>query len=77
VTGSNIKSVSYSLDGRHVGTATKRDPSGRYVITLKTGGLSLKIHRAVAVVTFRSGKTKTLHASIQRCQPPKIPLFTG
>jgi Big-like domain-containing protein len=77
VTGSNIKSVSYSLDGKHLGTATKRDSSGRYTVTVKTGGLSLRMHHLVAVVTYRSGKTRTLHADIARCQPPKLPLFTG
>jgi hypothetical protein len=77
VTGSNIKSVSYSLDGKHLGTATKRDSSGRYTVTVKTGGLSLRMHHLVAVVTYRSGKTRTLHADIARCQPPKVPLFTG
>ncbi|HWH11650.1 MAG TPA: hypothetical protein VG165_11030 [Solirubrobacteraceae bacterium] len=77
VTGSNIKSVSYSLDGRHLGTATKRDPSGRYLVTVKTATLSLRMHRLVAVVTYRSGKTRTLHANVQRCEVPKLPLFTG
>jgi hypothetical protein len=77
VTGSNIKSVSYSLDGKHLGTATKRDSSGRYTVTVKTGALSLRIHHLVAVVTFRSGKTRTLDATVERCQPPKLPMFTG
>ncbi|HEY5197816.1 MAG TPA: hypothetical protein VIJ51_12405, partial [Solirubrobacteraceae bacterium] len=77
VTGSNIKSVSYSLDGKHLGTATKRDSSGRYPVSVKTGSLSLRVHRLVAVVTYRSGKTRTLHANVERCQPPRLPLFTG
>jgi hypothetical protein len=77
VTGSNISSVSYSLDGRHVGTATKRDTSGRYAVTVQTAGLSLRIHKLVAVVKYRSGKSRTLHASIERCQAPRVPLFTG
>jgi hypothetical protein len=77
VTGSNVKSVSYSLDGRHLGTATKKDSSGRYTVTVKTAGLSARQHKLVAVVTYRSGKTRTLHATIERCQTPKVPLFTG
>jgi hypothetical protein len=77
VTGANIKSVSYSLDGKHLGTATKRDSSGRYVVTVATGKLSSRQHKLVAVVTYRNGKTVTLHATLQHCQPPRLPLFTG
>jgi hypothetical protein len=78
VTGSDIKSVSYSLDGRHLGTATKRDPSGRYVLTINTAKLSLREHHLVAVVTYDGGKkTKTLRSDLVRCQPPRLPLFTG
>jgi hypothetical protein len=77
VTGSNIKSVSYSLDGRHLGTDTKKDSSGRYAITIKTSKLSLRPHKLVGVVTYQSGKTSTLHATIQRCEPARPPLFTG
>jgi hypothetical protein len=77
VTGANIKSVSYSLDTKHLGTATKRDTSGRYVVTINTANLSARQHKLVAVVTYRNGKTRTLHATIERCQKPRIPLFTG
>ncbi|HEY5197818.1 MAG TPA: hypothetical protein VIJ51_12415 [Solirubrobacteraceae bacterium] len=77
VKGSNIKSVSFSLDSKHLGTVTKQDSSGRYLITVKTSGLSARIHHLVAVVTDKNGKKRTLSASIQRCQPPRVPLFTG
>ncbi|MEA2369700.1 MAG: hypothetical protein QOH12_94, partial [Solirubrobacteraceae bacterium] len=77
VSGSNIKSVSYSLDGKHLITVTAKDSSGHYSVTVKTAGLSSRQHRLVAVVTYRTGKKRTLHATIVRCQPPKLPLFTG
>jgi hypothetical protein len=77
VTGKDIKSVTYSLDGKHLETVTKKDPEGRYVLSLKTGGLSLKVHHLVAVVKLTSGKTQTLRADVERCQPPRLPLFTG
>jgi hypothetical protein len=77
VTGSNIKSVSYSLDGKHLAKATVKDSSGRYVVNVKTASLSSRQHKLVAVVTYRSGKTRSLHATIARCQAPKLPLFTG
>ena len=77
VSGTNIKSVSYSLDGKHLVTVTAKDSSGHYTVTVKTAGLSSRQHRLVAVVTYRTGKTRTLHATIVRCQPPKLPLFTG
>jgi len=77
VTGGNIASVSYALDAKHLGTATKKDSSGRYLITVKTSGLNFRPHKLVAVVTYRSGKKRTLHATIQRCTTPVTPLFTG
>jgi len=77
VTGSNIKSVSYSLDSKHLGTVTKHDTNGRYLVTVKTAALSLRPHKFVAVITYRSGKTRTLHATLSRCVPPRLPLFTG
>jgi hypothetical protein len=36
--------------GRHLETVAKKDPEGRYVLTLRTGGLSLKVHHLVALV---------------------------
>jgi uncharacterized repeat protein (TIGR01451 family) len=77
VTGANIKSVSYSLDGKHLATVTKRDSTGRYAVTVKIGSLSLRVHHVVAVITYKTGKKKTLRADLERCQPPKVPLFTG
>jgi hypothetical protein len=74
VTGSNIKSVSYSLDGKHLGTVTVKDSSGHYTVTVKVAG---RQHKLVAVVTYRTGKKRTLHATIAPCQAPKLPLFTG
>jgi len=77
VTGHNIKSVSYSLDGRHVRTVSTADSNGRYAVTIATGSLSLRAHQIVAVVTYRNGTTRTLHSTVVRCQPPRLPLFTG
>jgi hypothetical protein len=77
VTGADIKSVSYSLDGKHLGTVSKRDAEGRYAVTVKTGSLSFKVHHLVAVVTLKTGKTKTVRADVERCQPAKLPMFTG
>jgi hypothetical protein len=77
VSGHNIKSVGYSLDGKHLATVTKKNALGRYVVTVKTGKLSLRQHKLVAVVTYQTGKKRTLHATISRCQPPRLPLFTG
>jgi uncharacterized repeat protein (TIGR01451 family) len=77
VTGANIKSVSYSLDGKHLATVTKRDTSGRYLVTVKIGSLSLRTHHLVAVVKYKTGKTRTLQATLARCQAPMVPLFTG
>jgi hypothetical protein len=77
VTGVGIKSVSYSLAGRHLATVTKPDASGRYLLTVKVHLLGNRVYRLVATVTYRSGKPRTLVGQIVRCQKPRVPLFTG
>jgi hypothetical protein len=77
VTGSGIRSVSYSLAGRHLGTVTRRDASGRYTLTVKVRSLGSRVSRVTAVVTYTTGRKRTFNGEIVRCQRPRVPLFTG
>jgi hypothetical protein len=77
VTGANIRSVGYTLAGRHLGTVTKPDASGRYLLSVRVRPLGFRVYRLTAVVTYKTGKKRTLNGQIVRCRPPRVPLFTG
>ncbi len=79
VTGRNIRSVAFSLDGRKLGTA-KASKSGTLASTkVKTARLKAGAHKLTAKVTFSDGtKAKTLTARFTRCSSTKLsPRFTG
>ena len=79
VTGRNIRSVAFSLDGRKLGTA-KASKSGTLASTkVKTARLKAGAHKLTAKVTFTDGtKAKTLTAPFTRCSSTKVsPRFTG
>ena len=81
VTGKNIASVRFTLDGRTVSTLRKADKKGRYILKVAPGKLSYGVHRVTARVTFTraSGtRAKTLKLALTRCRPAVIkPKFTG
>jgi hypothetical protein len=81
VTGSSIKSVTYSLDGKRLGTVTKKDSSGHFSITVKPGALGKgKVHHLTAVVApvAHSGQpVRTVRRSFAVCAAPTVPRFTG
>jgi hypothetical protein len=79
VTGRNIRSVAFSLDGRKLGTA-KASKSGTLASTkVKTARLKAGAHKLTAKVSFADGtKAKTLTARFTRCSSTKVsPRFTG
>jgi hypothetical protein len=78
VTGHQIKSVTFYLDGP-VKTVKRPDKKGRYLININARKLGFGVRRVKIVVVFLpSGKTKskTLHVVVARCRPPR-PVFTG
>jgi hypothetical protein len=79
VTGDNIDSVAFFLDGKHVKTVTQANANGRYAISLNCSHLSVGAHRARAVASFESGTspaTQTLRFQITRSRQGS-PRFAG
>jgi hypothetical protein len=79
VTGRQIKSVSFYLDGPHVKTLKRPDKKGRYLININARKLGFGVHRVRIVVVFQPSsktKSKTMYVVVARCRPPR-PVFTG
>jgi hypothetical protein len=79
VTGRQIKSVAFYLDGPHVETLKRPDKKGRYLININARNMRFGVHRAKIVVAFLPSsktKSKTMYVLVARCRPPS-PLFTG
>jgi hypothetical protein len=80
VTGDDIDSVTFWLDGDRIKTATRPNDAGRYSWTVKCKHLSAGAHRARAVVTFELGSSpgrRTLRFQLTRAQGSGSPRFTG
>jgi hypothetical protein len=79
VTGRQIKSVTFYLDGPNVKTVTRPDKKGRYLININTRNMRAGVHRIKTVVNFvpsSKTKSKTMYVVVARCRPPR-PVFTG
>jgi uncharacterized repeat protein (TIGR01451 family) len=79
VTGRQIKSVTFYLDGPHVKTLKRPDKKGRYLVNIDVRKLGSSVHRVKMVVVFVPGsktKSKTMYVLVARCRPPR-PVFTG
>src|SRR4051812_3470130 len=80
VTGRRIARVSFSLDGRHVGTRHYPNRGSAFTMTVRASRLRVGAHRVTARVTFRahtSPARRTLHLTIARCASVVKPTFTG
>jgi uncharacterized repeat protein (TIGR01451 family) len=80
ITGTRIKAVTFTVDGKKRKVLTRANLSGnRYLLSIPRTSLSYGVHRVkvtVVFVTASKTKTKTLTMIITRCRPPK-PVFTG
>jgi hypothetical protein len=79
VTGRQIATATFYVDGHKVKTLTKPDAHGRYGIKVNVRDKRYGVHRVKAVVTFMPGsetKPVTLHLVVIRCRPA-APKFTG
>jgi hypothetical protein len=79
VTGDNIDSVAFFLDGNHVKTVTRANAEGEYAISLNCSHLRVGAHRARAVVSFEEGTSpasRTLRFQITRSRHGS-PRFAG
>jgi hypothetical protein len=59
VTGSNIDTVTFFVDGKRVKTVSSPTSSGRFVFTMSCSRLSVGAHTARAVVAYQSGTSPT------------------
>jgi hypothetical protein len=76
VTGGDIDSVVFYVDGRRVKTVTRPTANGTYVLGMRCRRLTVGAHRARAVVTNNSGDRSTLRFTITRAAQSS-PRFTG
>jgi hypothetical protein len=76
VTGDDIDTVVFSVDGRRVKTVSRPTTNGTFVLSMRCRQLSPGAHRARAVVTDSSGDRSTLRFTITRAALTS-PRFTG
>ena len=79
VTGDQIDSVRFILDGDRVKTDHSPSSAGRYTLTMRCSHLSFGAHRGRAVVRFEEGaspSSRTLRFQITRSRQTS-PRFTG
>jgi hypothetical protein len=78
VTGRQIKSVTFYLDGP-IKTLKRPDGKGRYLVNINARRLAFGVNRVRIVVVFvpsSKTKSKTMHVVVARCRPPR-PVVTG
>jgi hypothetical protein len=79
VSGQNIASVTFSVDGKKRSTDSTADASGAFTYSMSCSRLSFGSHRGTAAVTFTNGatpSTRTLSFRITRTQTAR-PQFAG
>ena len=79
VTGDDVDSVAFFVDGKRISTATRPAVTGRFVFAMRCSRLRVGAHVARAVVTFEAGSspaTQTLRFQITRARPASA-RFTG
>jgi hypothetical protein len=79
VTGANIDTVSFYVDGKRMKTVTSPTSTGRYGFTMSCSRLSVGAHRARAAVTFQTGTSlarQTLRFQLTRSRQVSA-RFTG
>jgi hypothetical protein len=81
VRGTQIARVVFKLDGKRIGTVTKRNAKGLYALRINLAKYRVGVHRLVVTVRFKAESqtaTRTLRASFQRCAKRLVsPRFTG
>jgi hypothetical protein len=75
VSGDDIDSVKFFVDGKLVKTVTEATSRGTFVFSMRCARLSVGAHRARAVVS-ESGSNQTLRFQITRARQAS-PQFTG
>jgi hypothetical protein len=79
VSGSQIESVAFFVDGKKVKTLNTPNSGASYTLTMSCAELTFGTHRARAAVTFKTGvspQQRTLVFQITRTRPVR-PQFAG
>jgi hypothetical protein len=79
VTGDDVDSVAFLVDGKRIKTATRPAVTGRFVFSMRCSRLGVGAHAGQAVVTFAAGSspaTQTLRFQITRSRSGSA-RFTG
>jgi hypothetical protein len=66
VTGTNLASVTFSVDGKRMKRVTRPASNGSYSFSMSCARLSVGAHRARASVAFQGGGSQTLRFQITR-----------
>ena len=81
VSGQEIRTVTFTVDGKQVARLSKANASGAWVYAIRPGAHRFGTHRLAARVTFTKTsqtKAKTLRRTFLRCaRPAARPQFTG
>ncbi len=81
ISGRQIKSVTYFVNGKKLSTLTKPTKGNSYTLRVKVRSLEYGAHKVTARVVFVEAartKTKTLQLQFSRCLPRVVqPKFTG
>jgi hypothetical protein len=75
VTGTGIKRVTFSLNGKVVGVKTRRDSAGRFSLTIRpSGGAVQRVSAKIEYTARKFGTTHTIAKTFRVCTAPR---FTG
>jgi hypothetical protein len=81
VTGTNIRAVVYYLDGKRIGSVSRRDSLGRLSFTVNPKPLAKgKVHHLTAItqpVPHSGQPVRTARRTFAVCAPVTLPRFTG
>ena len=81
VRGTQIARVVFKLDGKRIGTVTKKNAKGLYALRINPAKYRIGVHRLVVTVRFKASSrtaTRTLRSAFQRCARQLVsPRFTG
>ena len=81
VSGQNVATVVFKLDGKKIKTLKAPNAGTRFQIRVNPAKLKIGVHRIVATVTFKPAtkkKAQTFRISFQRCAKKlAAPRFTG
>lgn len=78
VVGGPVRSVSWYVNGRRIGTTRAHAKQRRFTVVVPAGSHVQKVTARVAFAADASPQSRTLQATVRRCAPTSVqPKFTG